>query len=330
MPRPKLDPKQRLRLRALKRAEKVGMTAAAKESGISRVMLHRWRDRFEADGVEGLRDRSHRPHRTRATSPEVAEQVIRTALQHPTHGCRKIVGALAERGISLSEPTVQGILVDRELGLAEQRVGMVERRILNGVCKPSSELLAEVEAADPSFRERVRPIPRPGSLLISDILRAGITEDGRRLQVVVVVDAGSACAWAMPFTDIGHLPHIEILRSQVMPDLEEWGAKPFSILTPNRAPWTKDSPEGRAFRMWCREGFHLRQKFQPEGVQNGYIESFKREFQSWFRGEGLHGAPIMKIEQALGKWLSVQNRQARGTYPCFGRTPLETIRPKQG
>ncbi len=321
MPRRKLDPKQRLRLRALKRAEKIGMTAAAKESGISRVMLHRWRDRFEAEGIEGLRDRSHRPHHHPHTTPaEVAEQVVEVALLHPTHGCRRLVGALSERGISISEPTVQGILVDRELGLAEQRVGMVERRILSGACKPSTELLAEVEAADPAFRERTRPIPRPGSLLITDIIRGGIIEEGRRLRVVVVVDAGSAYAWAMPFTDIEELPHIEILRGQVMPDLEEWGVKPFSILTPNRASWAEDSPEGRAFRMWCREVFHLRQKFQPEGVRNGNVEGYHRVFQSWFRREGLHRAPILQVEQDITGWLEERNRETRWMYPSFGRS----------
>ncbi len=325
MPRPKLDPKQRLRLRALKRAEKVGMTAAAKESGISRVMLHRWRDRFEADGVEGLRDRSHRPHRTRATSPEVAEQVIRTALQHPTHGCRKIVGALAERGISLSEPTIQSILVDRELGLAEQRIGRVERRILSGACKPSSDLLAEVEAADPTFRERTRPIPRPGSLLIADIPRGGITEDGRRLSIVVIVDAGSGYIWACPCTDLSMLPHIEILRSRALPDLARWNLRPATITTSDSPEWTMDSLEGRAFKLWCRDGFHLRHKVPPERVRNGFIEGFQREFQSWYRRAELHGSPLKEIEEALGKWLEERNAKVRRSYPLFGRSPGEMI-----
>ena len=119
---PKLDDQQKQRLRAIKQAGVVGVTAAAREAGVSRITVYKWIQRYEAEGVAGLSDRSHRPHHhPHTTAPDVVEVVVELALAHPTWGCRKIVGALAERNISLSEPTVQYILVNRGLGLIEQR-----------------------------------------------------------------------------------------------------------------------------------------------------------------------------------------------------------------
>jgi transposase InsO family protein len=49
----------------------------AKELGVSRKCVHGWVARYDAEGWDGLRDRSSRPHRTPARAPaEVEEQVV--------------------------------------------------------------------------------------------------------------------------------------------------------------------------------------------------------------------------------------------------------------
>jgi transposase InsO family protein len=49
----------------------------AKEMGVSRQCAHRWLTRFQAEGVEGLRDRSSRPHRMpRRTPAEIEAGVL--------------------------------------------------------------------------------------------------------------------------------------------------------------------------------------------------------------------------------------------------------------
>ena len=39
------------------------VSQAAEKTGVARQTLHRWLARYEAEGLEGLRDRSHRPAR---------------------------------------------------------------------------------------------------------------------------------------------------------------------------------------------------------------------------------------------------------------------------
>ncbi len=49
----------------------------AKEMGVSRQCAHRWINRFNAEGDDGLKDRSSRPHRSPNRTPvDVAQQVL--------------------------------------------------------------------------------------------------------------------------------------------------------------------------------------------------------------------------------------------------------------
>lgn len=51
----------------IERIAVMGLAAAAQASGLSVRSARKWKSRFEAEGVEGLRDRSSRPARTRTT-----------------------------------------------------------------------------------------------------------------------------------------------------------------------------------------------------------------------------------------------------------------------
>jgi transposase InsO family protein len=65
----------------------------AKAAGVSRQCATKWRDRFDAEGVDGLHDRTSRPHLiANHTSPEVEEQVLAARREHrcgPDQLCRE-------------------------------------------------------------------------------------------------------------------------------------------------------------------------------------------------------------------------------------------------
>jgi transposase-like protein len=48
---------QGMRLRVMKRAEAIGVTAACHEAGISRTLFYRWRGRLQRYGVDGVHPR---------------------------------------------------------------------------------------------------------------------------------------------------------------------------------------------------------------------------------------------------------------------------------
>jgi putative transposase len=80
--------------------------------GISRRTFYRWQHRFEQQGLAGLEDRSHRPHRcARPTwTAEQRQAVLDCRQQYPRWGKAKLQVVLARQGIALSVSMVGRIL----------------------------------------------------------------------------------------------------------------------------------------------------------------------------------------------------------------------------
>jgi transposase len=77
------------------------VTAAAQQWGVSRQTLHTWMARYEADGLPGLEDRSHRPRSCPHQMPSLVEAVVLEMRRlHPAWGPRRIVVELGRRGVA--------------------------------------------------------------------------------------------------------------------------------------------------------------------------------------------------------------------------------------
>src|SRR4051794_19423264 len=63
------------------------VTEVAERFGVSRQAVHRWIGWYRDAGLDGLADRSHRPHAHPAqTSPEVAAAICELRRTHPRWG----------------------------------------------------------------------------------------------------------------------------------------------------------------------------------------------------------------------------------------------------
>jgi transposase len=117
----------RHRLAVLRHAEEVSGNVAAtcRYYGIIRNCFYKWLRRYETDGLEGLKDRSSRPHHSpRATDPEVIEKII-WLRQHYHFGSAKIAMYLQRyHDVAISASGVWRILkrlnMNRLPGLAAQ------------------------------------------------------------------------------------------------------------------------------------------------------------------------------------------------------------------
>ena len=73
----------------------------ASQWGVSRRTLHRWLARYEADGLEGLPDRSHRPERCPHQMPaEVEVLVLELRRAHRYWGARRLALELARKRVT--------------------------------------------------------------------------------------------------------------------------------------------------------------------------------------------------------------------------------------
>lgn len=77
----------------------VNMSALCREYGISRKTGYKWLARYRSQGLEGLQDRSRRPHHSpKQTAPEVEQVILAARQRHPAWGGRKLKRWLENRG----------------------------------------------------------------------------------------------------------------------------------------------------------------------------------------------------------------------------------------
>lgn len=76
------------------------VSLVAEKVGVSRQTLHTWLGRYEAEGLEGLKDRSHRPaHCPHQMPAEVEAALLELRRSRPYWGPRRLVHELAKRGM---------------------------------------------------------------------------------------------------------------------------------------------------------------------------------------------------------------------------------------
>lgn len=130
---PLLDRQVRRRLAVLRHAEEVtgNVALTCRYYGISRQAYYTWYRRYHAGGLEGLRDRSHRPHTSpNATSTEVVGKILYLR-QHYHFGPAKIAMYLKRyHDMAISNSGVWRILKRLELNRlpASQRYQRRDRR----------------------------------------------------------------------------------------------------------------------------------------------------------------------------------------------------------
>src|ERR1051325_9405551 len=89
---PEMD---RARFLALHQEGLYSMTELCERFGISRKTGYKWLDRSQAQGLDGLRDRSRRPHTCPHHTPAQVEAALVQAREaHPRWGPKKLVAFL--------------------------------------------------------------------------------------------------------------------------------------------------------------------------------------------------------------------------------------------
>ena len=78
----------------------LSISQVASKVGVSRQTVHAWLARYEAQGLEGLTDRSHRPVRCPHQTPAAVEAaVLELRRSRPYWGPRRLVFELGRRGV---------------------------------------------------------------------------------------------------------------------------------------------------------------------------------------------------------------------------------------
>jgi transposase len=144
----------------------VPVAEVAERYGVSRQTVHAWVRRYQAEGLAGLADRSHRPrHHPWQLDAEVAAVVCRLRRAHPRWGPRPLRYELGLKGVAPlpSRSTVYRVLVREHLVEGRSR-----------------------KRSRASYRRWERPAPM--DLWQMDVTASVMLTDGTELKVVTAED----------------------------------------------------------------------------------------------------------------------------------------------
>lgn len=92
---------ERLEFVTLAASENANLRHLCRSFGISPNTAYKWLDRFRSDGLNGLEDRSRRPHNSPARTPkDVEKAIVKLRGKHPAWGGRKLERRLLDLGFT--------------------------------------------------------------------------------------------------------------------------------------------------------------------------------------------------------------------------------------
>lgn len=263
----------------------LSITQVASKVGVSRQTLHAWLVRYEAEGLDGLADRSHRPVSCPHQMPaQVEATVLELRRSRPYWGPRRLVFELAKRKVS---PVPSESAVYRAL----LRAGLI----------------------DPSLRDRrSRKWKRwergaPMELWQTDVVSGFPLADGTSAKALTGIDDHSRmCVCARLMTRERTRAVCDGLREA----LATYGA-PEQILTDNGRVFTgrfNHPPVEVLFDAICREQGIEHLLTQPRSpTTTGKIERFHRSLRAEFLSTAAPFLNLKTAQKALDAWVAEYN-----------------------
>ncbi|MFL0240564.1 IS481 family transposase [Mycobacterium sp. SMC-18] len=263
----------------------LSVTQAAEKAGVSRQTVHAWLARYEAEGLDGLVDRSHRPVSCpHQMSAEVEAAVLELRRSRPYWGPRRLVFELTKRKVSPvpSESAVYRALV---------RSGLIDPR------------LRDRRARKWKRWERGAPM----ELWQMDVVGGFPLADGTSAKALTGIDDHSRmCVCARLMTRERTRAVCDGLRGA----LATYGS-PEQILTDNGKVFTgrfNHPPVEVLFDAICREHGIEHLLTQPRSpTTTGKIERFHRSLRAEFLSTAAPFPNLKAAQQALDEWVIEYN-----------------------
>ena len=303
------------------RDQEMPIAHVARAMGISRQCAHRWLSRFDAEGLDGLHDRSSRPHRSpRRTTPEIEAAVVAARVE-------------LRRGQDWLGP---------ELGVAPRTVSRILRRhqlprlcdcdpITGVVIRASKVTAVRYERDHPGELghvdvKKIGRIPAGGGWRLHGRELASDTKAHKRAHVGFdfvhsIVDDHSRFAYAEILADETG-PTTASFLQRAIEAFTQAGIQLQAVMTDNAWNYTHSNAVRRVLEDHAI-GHVLIKPHCP--WQNGKVERFNRTLQS----EWAYRQPFLSNDErsaALDPWLHDYNYQRRHQ-ALAGRPPISRLSP---
>ena len=319
------------RLSVLQLAEALGnISEACRRRGMARTQFYEYKRRFQTHGLEGLKDLPpvHLTH-PQTTPDDVVKQIIELSTLNPMWGCCRISSQLKLKGVSVSSPTIQKILIKNGMASKYERLLKLEEQALNHEIELTPEQVKAIEKANPCFKERHVESSRPGELLSQDTFYVGHLKGVGKVYMQAVVDTYGSYGFAYLHT--GKVPEQAafILHNDVLPQYKKWKLEVNAVLTDNGREYCGREHHPYEIYLALNDIEHRKTKVRSPRT-NGFVERFNRTVLDEFLRPAMRTKfyeSLETLQEDLDQWLDFYNSERPHLgYRNRGKRPLDTVK----
>ena len=313
------------RLQVIMLANQIGnISEACRIHNMNRSSFYGWKRRYELHGTQGLYNLPSTPkHNPRTTPQSVVDEIVHISLSNPSWGCIRICENLKEKGIQISSPTVQKILIKSDIATIKDRWHKLEYLHITDGYTLDKQHIEKMEKLNPAFKERNYLVGSVGQVLSGDIFYMGYNKQMGNIYLCAAVDAYSSFVFAtLVCTD--NPEHLAaLLHTEAFPFLSTQHIKTKTVITGSGAKFTSNSnPLKTYLRINGVEHITSKEKI-PE--YNGFAKKFKVVAGEEFIKKNLKSDKYSSLEHFrddFNTWITFYNyERINKGFPNFGQTP---------
>jgi len=316
----------------IKLAEQLGnVSQACKIMGYSRDSFYRFKELYDEQGEEGLRELSRRkPNPKNRVDPVVEEAVLAIALENPALGQLRVSNTLKQDGIFVSPGGVRSIWLRHGLETFKKRLKMLEEKAATeNLVLTESQLQAMEKAKEQREAHGEIETEHPGYLGAQDTYYVGTIKGIGRIYQQTFIDTYAKIGFAKLYTSKHAITAADLLNDQVLPWYEGQSVRLLRILT-DRGTEYNGSIENHEYQLYLaiEDIDHSKTKArhpQTNGICERFHRTIKEEFYDIAFRKKIYTS-LDELQVDLDQWMAYYNaeRPHSGKY-CDGRTPNQTF-----
>jgi len=316
----------------IKLAEQLGnVSQACKVIGYSRDSFYRFKELYEEQGEEGLRELSRRkPNPKNRVDPAIEEAVLVIALENPALGQLRVSNTLKQDGIFVSPGGVRSIWLRHGLETFRKRLRALEEKAASeNLVLTEAQLQAMEKAQEQREAHGEIETEHPGYLGAQDTYYVGTIKGIGRIYQQTFIDTYAKVGFAKLYTSKHAITAADLLNDRVLPWYEEQSVRLLRILT-DRGTEYNGSIENHEYQLYLaiEDIDHSKTKArhpQTNGICERFHRTIKEEFYDIAFRKKIYST-LDDLQADLDDWMAYYNaeRPHSGKY-CDGRTPNQTF-----